>query len=104
MKTVVVNIKDCSRFDVYVGRASSCPEGFTGPGADGRYGNPFLLGTHAREKSIELYRAWFLNYVNEYPDFRAAVLSMRGRTLGCWCVPLPCHANVIAEWIDAHTE
>lgn len=99
-KTVVVNIKDCSKFDVYCGRASSCPEGFVGPGADGRFGNPFLLGQHAREKSIELFNDWFLRRVKDDPIFYANVLTLRGKVLGCWCVPYyPCHVQVIVDWL-----
>jgi hypothetical protein len=26
--------------------------------------------------------------------------ELRGRKLGCWCVPLPCHPQVIAELAD----
>jgi hypothetical protein len=29
------------------------------------------------------------------------VPALRGHRLGCWCVPLPCHAEVLAEIADA---
>ena len=31
----------------------------------------------------------------------ALARDLRGKRLGCWCVPLPCHAEVIAEIADA---
>ncbi|MDQ7802900.1 DUF4326 domain-containing protein [Amycolatopsis sp. A133] len=30
----------------------------------------------------------------------ALLPALRGRRLGCWCVPEPCHAQVIAELAD----
>ena len=99
-RTIVVNIKDCAKFDVYCGRASSCPEGFTGPGADGMFGNPYLLTNHSREISLELYRALFAKRLLLEQPFAEAVLALRGKVLGCWCVPLPCHAQVIADWLN----
>ncbi|HZI11744.1 MAG TPA: DUF4326 domain-containing protein [Myxococcus sp.] len=26
---------------------------------------------------------------------------MRGKRLGCWCKPGPCHADVYAAWVDS---
>ncbi|MER6799640.1 DUF4326 domain-containing protein, partial [Amycolatopsis mediterranei] len=34
------------------------------------------------------------------PDLLALLPGLRGRRLGCWCVPEPCHAQVIAELAD----
>lgn len=28
--------------------------------------------------------------------------SLRGHRLACWCAPLPCHGDVILEWLDSH--
>lgn len=27
---------------------------------------------------------------------------LRGKRLACWCHPLPCHGDVIVEWLDSH--
>jgi hypothetical protein len=27
---------------------------------------------------------------------------LRGYRLACWCAPLPCHGDVILEWLDTH--
>ncbi|WNZ62248.1 DUF4326 domain-containing protein [Myxococcus sp. MxC21-1] len=29
------------------------------------------------------------------------MLTLRGKRLGCWCKPGPCHADILAEWVDA---
>ena len=37
----------------------------------------------------------------ELLELLALLPDLRGRRLGCWCAPLPCHAMVIAELADA---
>lgn len=74
--------------DVYVGRPSI-------------WGNPFshLRGTMAqyrvatREEAIARFETWILTQ----PHLIARLPELRGRVLGCWCAPLPCHADVLAR-------
>ena len=98
--TRVVNLKghreDPAYADVvYVGRAMH---------RGGRHlaGSPFACpfrpgpdGT--REEVVAQYRAWLL----DHPDLLARPPGLKGKRLGCWCVPLPCHAQVLAEPADA---
>lgn len=96
MTTTVVNINHAWDFDVYVGRP--------GHGEPGPFGNPFRIGRDgitSREEAIARFREWFLARVESDLTFREAVLNLRGKTLGCFCLPAACHATVIAEWIDA---
>jgi hypothetical protein len=101
--TTVVNLKghrdDPAYVDVvYVGRAmhrggwrleASPFASPYRPGADG-----------SREQVVEKYRAWLLGQ----PHLLARLPELRGRRLGCWCAPLPCHAQVLAELADKGTE
>ena len=97
--TEVVNLKghrDDPEFAdvIYVGRAMhrggwhlpasplSCPYR---PGRDG-----------TRPEVIARYREYLLGR----PDLLALLPGLRGHRLGCWCKPLPCHADVIAELAD----
>jgi hypothetical protein len=90
--TRVVHVRE--GYDVYIGRP--------GKGKDGPFGNPFRLTREAdRDVVLEQYRAWFLKRVCEDQLFRAAVLALRGRVLGCFCKPKTCHGDIIVEWIDA---
>lgn len=77
----------CKRqpFDVYVGRPFV-------------WGNPFVVGRDGnREEVIDLYRAWLF----ERPWLiDRARRELRGKVLGCWCAPLPCHADVLAEYAN----
>jgi Domain of unknown function (DUF4326) len=77
--------------------------------ASGEYFGPLLYGGSAytltyksangpygtREEVLAKYRAYLLGR----PDLLALLPSLRGRRLGCWCLPQPCHAEVIAEVI-----
>ncbi|MEV7778415.1 DUF4326 domain-containing protein [Kitasatospora sp. NPDC088351] len=49
-----------------------------------------------REEMTARYRAYLL----ARPDLLALVPALRGHRLGCWCVPLPCHAQVLADLAD----
>ena len=77
--TTVVHCKR-SPFDVYVGRPS-------------KWGNPFTIGKDGtRQQVIDKYRAWLLTQ----PDLIASIPELKGKILGCWCSPKPCHADVLA--------
>lgn len=84
MRTTVVNRKTGADFDVYIGRPS-------------KWGNPFVIGKHgSREDVIVRYWEWLLSR----PDLVAALPELKGKRLGCWCHPLPCHGDVLAEMAD----
>jgi hypothetical protein len=85
----------CKRegYDVYIGRPSD-------------WGNPFshLPASAAkwrvatREESIRKYEEWLL----EQPELLERVRQeLRGKVLGCWCSPLPCHGDVLARIANA---
>ncbi|MFP2906201.1 DUF4326 domain-containing protein [Pyxidicoccus sp. 3LFB2] len=51
--------------------------------------------------AFESFR-WYLELRARHDaDYHADVLGLRGKRLGCWCKPGPCHADVLAEWVDA---
>ncbi len=69
------------KFDVYIGRP-------------GKWGNPFTIPFDgSREEVIEKYRAW----IQTQPELFAALSELRGKVLGCWCAPLACHGDILAE-------
>jgi hypothetical protein len=68
---------------VYVGRPS-------------KWGNPFYL----RNRSDAQERAFVIQQYEQFlvqnPQLIAdAKRELRGRNLGCYCAPLPCHADVL---------
>lgn len=91
--------------EVYVGRKSSAVPG-TLLGADGRYGNPYVVGVHGtREEVIEKYRSMLYADTPFAKSLRKNIKNnLRGKVLACWCAPLQCHAGVIAELANSDDE
>lgn len=102
--TTVVNLRDTSDYDVYIGRP--------GKGLSGYFGNPLKLGVlcpecglfHARGGTIACFERWFLRRLSADAIYRDCVLSLQGKRLGCFCKPKACHGDVIARWVNAQTE
>lgn len=87
MRTRVAN-KYKEKCDVYIGRPSI-------------FGNHFKIGIDGnREEVIEKYRAYFYKRLESDRHFKLEVLSLRGKVLGCFCKPLPCHGDVIVEYLN----
>jgi hypothetical protein len=83
-QTKVINIESGQPFDVFIGRPSP-------------FGNPFKIGRDGtREQVIEKYRQWVVNQ----PAVMALLPSLYGKTLGCFCLPLACHGQVLVELIE----
>lgn len=84
--TTVVNIKN-EPCDVYCGRGSP-------------YGNYYQIGVHGtRNEVIELFRIDFYKKL-QFPSFRVKIKSLHGKRLGCWCKPLDCHCDIIADYLN----
>ncbi|MER7756054.1 DUF4326 domain-containing protein [Kitasatospora sp. NPDC097643] len=98
-RTTVVNLKghrdDPGYADVvYVGRPMH-RGGWHLPGSPPHC--PYRPGPDlTREQMLVKYRAHLL----AHPDLLALVPPLRGHRLGCWCAPLPCHADVLADLAD----
>ena len=70
--------------DVFVGRPS-------------QWANPYHIGVDGnREQVVFKYREWVIRQPRLLRDIR----SLRGKTLGCSCAPLPCHGDALAALAD----
>lgn len=59
------------------------------------WGNPFEMPADGdRDTVIANYAA---HYLPNKPSLLAKVDTLRGKALGCWCAPDPCHADVLRE-------
>jgi len=97
MTTTVVNLRQ-EKFDAYIGRG---PGGkIPDPPNRGCYGNPFSVEKYGRKGSIERFVVYFYDRVATDPVFRAAVLELQDKRLGCFCKPQECHGDVIKQWLD----
>jgi hypothetical protein len=82
-KTTVV--RRSQPHDVYVGRPS-------------KWGNPYHIGKDGtRAQVIQKYREYLLSS----PHLLAKLHTPKGLRLGCYCAPLACHGDVLAELADA---
>lgn len=82
LASVRAKVVHCRRepYDVYIGRP-------------GPWGNPFVVGRDGtRGEVIAKYEEWL---INQRPDLFKALHELRGKVLGCWCAPLPCHGDVL---------
>jgi len=72
------------KYDIYIGRP-------------GKWGNPFVLDVDGtREEVIQKYKEWIL----QQPDLLKCLPELKGKVLGCWCSPKPCHGDVLEELIE----
>lgn len=95
METKVVNIFK-EPYDVYIGRA--------GKGQDGYFGNPFKLEKgEPRGSTLVKYEEYFLKRMLNDAEFKERVLSLKGKTLGCFCKPNECHGDIIKKYLDNET-
>lgn len=89
-ETTVVNVRRAG-CDVYIGRPSV-------------WGNPFShlpvsraeVVTETREEAIAMYEEW----IKTQPDLLARLPELKGKVLGCWCKPKPCHGDILAKLAD----
>lgn len=62
-----------------------------------KWGNPFRIGVDGtRSQVIDKYRQYVLNT----PELLADIEELRGKVLGCWCHPKPCHGDVLVELLQ----
>jgi len=57
--------------------------------------NPFPLAKYSRDECLRLYENYVRNS-NLYDDLD----SLRGKRLGCWCHPEPCHGDILVSLLE----
>ena len=69
-------------------------------------GNQFKLTEYSRPDSIARYETWLYDQLDSNAAVRMMLdhlfrLACEGDLyLTCWCTPLPCHADIIAELLE----
>jgi len=82
----VVNVKAGDAYDVFIGRPS-------------KWGNPFRIG---RDGNREAVIAKFRAFMESSPEAQLeAREELCGKVLGCFCAPLPCHGDILAEYASS---
>src|SRR5207249_704636 len=97
-KTRIVNLF-AQGYDVYIGRP--------GKGEEGYFGNPVPLKNvkdeKERKENLIQYKKYFYARLQNDKEFKRRILELKGKTLGCFCVPKECHGNIIKEYLDNNT-
>lgn len=71
-------------YDIYIGRGS-------------KWGNPYpITATQDRETVIAKYR----EYILSKPELLKDLHELKGKTLGCFCKPKPCHGDILVELVN----
>lgn len=92
MKTTVVNLRK-EPYDVYIGRI--------GWNEDGYFGNPFKLEKgNPKGSTLEKFKKYFYDRLTKDSNFKIRVHALKGKKLGCFCKPGPCHGDIIAEYLN----
>lgn len=86
--TTVVNLRK-EPYDVYIGRGSP-------------FGNRYHIGRHGNRRDvIEQFRRDFEANTTLQAQAR---IRLKGKKLGCFCKPLACHGDVIADYLNSLEE
>ncbi len=87
IKTRVVNLK-LDKYEIYIGRGSI-------------WGNPFVMGKDGtRDSVIAKYRYQLMQALKQGSITNDDLINLRGKVLGCYCKPLKCHGDVLAEFAE----
>lgn len=105
-QTVVVNIKTIPDFDpvenpddVYIGRSHGSQHGIY---PKSKWYNPYKIGKSlfgtmvTREEALEMYK----DYIVHDASLMESIHELKGKRLGCWCKPLACHGDILAELVN----
>lgn len=65
------------------------------------WGNPFVIGKDGtRQQVIAAYH----NRLLCTPSLLGRLDGLHGKVLGCWCHPLACHGDVLADMVNVNRD
>ncbi len=102
-----MRVVHCMRddYDVYIGRGKD-PNSLEW----GEWGNPYshrastsamVTRAHSVEDAIDSYKRELWRRIKDGSLSLEKLADLKGKTLGCWCAPGPCHGEVLvaaADW------
>ena len=90
--------------NVYIGRAGVVfVEGSRFPKTTSKFANPYKIGKDGtRDEVIEKYELHIKAKLERDASLQTELINLKGKNLGCWCFPEPCHGNVLLKLIDEY--
>jgi len=83
--------------NIYIGRAGVVfinKERF--PKKASIFANPYKIDKNtSREEVLEKYKKYIIEKILNDKSFYLQLLKLRGKNLGCWCHPDPCHGDIL---------
>lgn len=74
----------------------TAPQGAVYIGRPSKWGNPYDVKTHGRERAFDLFTDWV--YADEQSELRnQARRELKGKDLVCFCKPKDCHGDL---WLE----
>ena len=62
-----------------------------------KWHNPYTVSACGSvEEAVRRYEV----YIRQQPHLMADLHELKGKRLGCWCKPGPCHGDVLARLAD----
>ena len=63
-----------------------------------KWQNPYQVKKYGRERCLELYEQYVIS-----SKLIEDIEELRGRRLGCFCAPQPCHGDILVRLLHAKT-
>ena len=84
--------------NVYIGRKGVVfIDGVRFPNHSSIFANPFKIGKDGtRDEVLTKYREYIMG---EFAKNKDLFTELKGKNLGCWCAPEPCHGDILMELI-----
>lgn len=79
----------------------------------GVFGNPVAINSkcpvcesvHVNGGStLPCYEKYLRNRLSTDPDFKDAFFKLKGKKLGCFCKPKPCHTDIMIKFLDGEID
>ena len=69
------------------------------------FANPYKVGPDGdRLTVLQKYRTYIENRLAHEPRLVERLAELRGKRLGCWCHPDPCHGDVLLELLQNYSK
>lgn len=82
-----------------IGKYNPEPSNYVFIGRPSKWGNPYIIGVDGgREECIRKFE----NYLLSNKILMQSLPELVGKTLGCFCKPLPCHGDILVKMVKKY--
>jgi hypothetical protein len=87
--------------NVYIGRKGVVfIDGQRFPKNNSLWCNPYTVKEFGRDGAIKKYEDYIIHKITT-EHLESELLSLKGKTLGCWCFPDKCHGEVLIKLLNS---